>query len=65
MELKMTKEKFEAMLKSHDWFFERTEDWGKYKRGRAQRDAIWEAVEELGDEAAAMYYAYRKKKMGT
>ena len=61
----MTKEKFEAMLKGHDWFFERTEDWGKYKRGRAQRDAIWKAVEELGDEAAAMYYAYRKKKMGT
>ena len=63
--MKMTKEKFEAMLKSHDWFFERTEDWGKYKRGRAQRDAIWKAVEELGDEAAGMYYAYRKKKMGT
>ena len=53
------------MLKGHDWFFERTEDWSKYKRGRAQRDAIWEAVEELGDEASAMYYAYRKKKMGT
>lgn len=61
----MTKEKFEAMLKGHDWFFERTEDWSKYQRGRAQRDAIWEAVEELGEDAAEMYYAYRKKKMGT
>lgn len=60
----MTKEKFEAMLKNHDWFFERTEDWSKYKRGRAQRDAIWKAVEELGKEAELRYYEYRKQKMG-
>ena len=60
----MTKKNFEAMLKSHDWFFERTEDWSKYKRGRAQRDAIWKAVEELGEDAELMYYEYRKQKMG-
>ena len=60
----MTKERFEEMLKGHDWFFERTEDSRKYQRGRAQRDAIWQAVEELGDEAASMYYEYRKQKMG-
>ena len=60
----MTKESFEAMLKNHDWFFERTEDWSKYKRGRAQRDAIWKAVEELGEDAELMYYEYRKQKMG-
>jgi hypothetical protein len=61
----MTKEKFQVMLKNHDWFFERTEDWSKYQRGRAQRDAIWKAVEELGDEAASMYYSHRQKIMGT
>jgi len=42
-------EAFEGMLMSHDWYYERSDDHRKYKRGSAQRDAIYELAYELGD----------------
>lgn len=60
----MTKESFQNMLDNHDWYYQRTEDPRKYKRGEAQRRAIWDAIEELGDEASTMYLKHREKVMG-
>lgn len=60
----MTKETLQKMLDGHDWYYQRTEDPRKYKRGEAQRKAIWDAIAELGDEGSAMYYAHRQKVTG-
>lgn len=36
----MTKEEYYELLKSHDWFYEMSDDYSAYGRGRKQRQEL-------------------------
>ena len=44
----MTKEKFEKMLKSHDWHFERSDDHSKWRQGMEEQKRIFAAKRIFG-----------------
>ena len=56
----MTKERFVKMLKSHDWFYQWSDDHSKWTRGCQQRAAIMEAKKELGEDGEYLFDKYRK-----
>lgn len=57
----MTKEKFIEMLESHDWYFERSDDFRVWKRGVEQRKRIMAAKVILGADGEQIYNQYKKK----
>lgn len=57
--------KLENALRTHDWFYERTEDPSKYRRGTQQRDEIRNIMNSAkeqgwGEEAEEMYNQYKR-----
>lgn len=56
----MNKEDFIQLLVSHDWSYQYSDDPNAYKRGQAQRDAIKEAMNDLGELGVQLYNAYDK-----
>ena len=46
--------KLQKALTSHDWHFERSEDPGVYRRGRAQRGELNILMTAIGDETLAL-----------
>ena len=57
----MTKEKFEKMLKSHDWHFERSDDHSKWRQGIEEQKQIFAAKRILGSVGQELFDEYRKK----
>lgn len=57
----MTKEKFIQMLESHDWYYQRSDDHGKWTRGCEQRQRIMAAKVLLGVDGEYLFEKYRKK----
>jgi hypothetical protein len=41
---------FESLLKSHNWFYERNDDYSYYAKGRDQRTRLREALRDLSME---------------
>lgn len=54
------REKLEAALKSHDWFYPMSEDPRAYRRGREAWERIQFLASKLGDEGDALIAKYRK-----
>ena len=59
-------ETLEKQLKSHDWFFEYSDDHRYYNSGLKERDEIWRTIgklQEIGenefDQAIDMYKKYK------
>ena len=59
-------ETLESQLKSHDWFFEYSDDHRYYNSGLKERDEIWRTIgklQEIGenefDQAIDMYKKYK------
>jgi|TARA_R110000824_G_scaffold13358_3_gene58230 hypothetical protein len=60
----MTKQEFKSLLDQHDWFFERSDDHAKWKRGVRQRADIMQGIKEIGTDAQYLFDVYRLKKFG-
>jgi hypothetical protein len=56
----MTKADFVQLLKSHDWFYERTEDPRVYAQGAKERRAIFNAKAQFGDDGQYLFEKYAK-----
>ena len=60
-------ETLEKQLKSHDWFYEYSDDHRYYNSGLKERDEIWRTIEEIQeiapsyvfDQAIDMYKKYK------
>ena len=60
-------ETLEEQLKSHDWFYEYSDDHRYYNSGLKERDEIWRTIEEIQeiapsyvfDQAIDMYKKYK------
>ena len=60
-------EALESQLKSHDWFYEYSDDHRYYNSGLKERDEIWRTIEEIQeiapsyvfDQAIDMYKKYK------
>lgn len=52
---------FENLLKSHDWYYDRSDDHSKWKRGSEQRKKILDLKKELGSKADALWNKYKKR----
>ena len=48
----------EELLKTHDWYYQMTEDHSVWQRGSQQRSKIRELVSELGSEGEDLYDRY-------
>lgn len=48
-----------ALMRSHDWYYDRSDDWRSYTNGRATHYQILELVKQLPDGEAL--YAARGK----
>ena len=58
----------EELLQNHDWFYQYSEDFSVYERGRRESDTIntvIKALEDagLGDEANNLYEKYLPKQL--
>ena len=51
-------EQLEELLKTHDWYYQMTEDHRVWQRGSQQRSKIRELVNELGNEGKDLYDRY-------
>lgn len=65
METPWTLEELRLKLQSHDWTFMMSDDGNWYRRGKAERDAILRAVENLGDEGRRAYNEAHRKNWDT
>ena len=45
----MTLDELRAMLEKHDWYYVYSDDHRYYKKGKASRDKIMEAISTLSD----------------
>lgn len=54
------KQKLEAALKSHDWYYPMSDDPRVYKRGSDAWDRIQFLARQLGDEGKELIAKYRK-----
>ena len=56
----LNRKKLKEMLKHHDWYYNYSDDFSWYSKGRDELDAIHEIIRTAGDkqnEALAMYNA--------
>ena len=56
----LNRKKLKEMLKHHDWYYNYSDDFSWYSKGRDELDAIHEIIRNAGDkqnEALAMYNA--------
>ena len=51
---------FENLLKSHDWYYDYSDDHSKWKRGSEQRKKILDLKKELGSKADALWKKYKR-----
>jgi hypothetical protein len=52
-------QELETLCKSHDWFYDFSDDSGVYNRGFNERQKITSLVEELGELGKEIYQTYR------
>jgi hypothetical protein len=51
----------EELLKSHDWYFEYSDDHKVWRRGKNQLNAIRRKVKDVGSKGLEMYNKYKPK----
>ena len=51
-------EQLEELLKTHDWYYQMTEDHRVWQRGSQQHSKIRELVNELGNDGKDLYDRY-------
>jgi hypothetical protein len=56
----MTTEEYQAKLKAHDWYYDYSDDHSVWRRGKAERQELWELANE-SDEFMQMFCEYRDK----
>ena len=57
----MNLQQFEQLLKNHDWSYMMSEDSRYYRKGQQERDEIYKAIDEYGDEFRKLYEQYNAK----
>lgn len=57
----MTLEEFKKLCESHDWYYDRSDHYATYLKGRGERETIRAIAYDLGGEYLDMYNDYRKK----
>ena len=57
----MNLNQFEELLKNHDWTYMMSDDSRYYRRGKQERDEIYKAIDEYGDEFRKLYEQYNAK----
>ncbi len=56
------KKKFEKLLKAHDWYYQRSDDYNAYKRGAKSYEVIWKILKGPdGDKLRPLFDEYWEK----